>query len=127
MNKVNIRKKLPYYQKDIDKAIINLLLSYDKRIKPTTIKGFVVDAIRGHAHFKEGIFSVPEWSINKGYDHFTYYVAHEMAHIISYRKYKAQNHDKDFYRVFIKICPLRLQHYELEYIKRSKLYGVKEK
>ena len=92
------------------------------------IRGNIMDVARGVA-FKNKIV-VPYWAYkphhpkniktNGGY--FIYYVAHELAHIIAYKKFGvACGHDSNFYAVFLEICPKEYQHFELEY-KKTEAY-----
>jgi len=123
-----IVRHLSEHDEKISKEIIDLLFNYDKRIKSTTIKGYVIKGVRGRAYTEHGQFTVPNWTFVRGAGYFTYYVAHELAHIIAARKYSgAAIHDKYFYKVFCKLCPKDLQHYEIDYKKRSSRFGVKEK
>ncbi len=56
-------------------------------------------------------------------------IAHEMSHIISWRKnHENGAHDRAFYEVFKKLCSCNCQKYELSYKKRAGIsYGVPEK
>lgn len=100
--------------------IIKVLLSaYDKRINPKGIRGYVVASKRGHAYTSQSEFTVPEWAYNKSIEYFTYYIAHELSHIIAYRKFSAHGHNKEFYDVFKRICPRDLQYHEISYLKKK--------
>lgn len=126
----------------IDSAIKDLLSEYDKLesekdVDITEIKGYVVDGRRGMAHLKEGYFTVPLWALKKGLDYsiekgindyFTYYTAHELSHILAYRKYNdlKGHHDFRFYEIFMKICPKEFQYHELHYKKSAVKYGIEK-
>lgn len=126
MKKPIIRNKCPQHQHHLDALIPWLLLQYDKRISVNTFKGYVTDTRRGRAYVSKGIFTVPLWAYNRGSDYFMYYAAHEMSHIIAWRKnHKGVSHDKYFYDVFKKLCPITHQKHELGYKKRAGVsYGV---
>jgi predicted SprT family Zn-dependent metalloprotease len=49
-----------------------------------------------------------------------YVVAHEIAHIINFKRNgrNQDNHGPKFHEIFKEICPKPFQHYELEYMKR---------
>ena len=120
-----IRKICHVHEAEINSVISNLLLNYDKRINPCLIKGYVTDGYRGRAYCKENMFSVPLWAYNRGLDYFTYYTAHEISHIISWRRYKNNIHDAKFYEIFKELCPKDVQHFELHYKKQANVrYGV---
>lgn len=126
MKKTAIRMKCVRYQYEIDGMISWLLNQYDKRISDKSFNGYITDTCRGRAHVAEGQFTVPLWAYKRGNDYFTYYVAHEMSHIIAWRKnHNGVAHDKHFYEVFKKLCPISCQKYELGYKKRAGVsYGV---
>ena len=76
--------------------------------------------IRGENRF----ISIPLWAYRKGEDYFSYYVCHELSHQFA----NGFSHDKKFYKVFKRICPENIQHFELEYKPRNaKAAGIKEK
>ncbi len=126
MRKIAIRKICYNHQQEIDHLISKLLFNYDKRLSSKNFKGYVTDTCRGRAHVAEGQFTVPLWAYKRGNDYFTYYVAHEMSHIIAWRKnHKCVAHGKHFYDVFKQLCPISCQKYELGYKKRAGVsYGV---
>jgi hypothetical protein len=57
-------------------------------------------------------FSVPMWAWDRGNNYFTYYICHELSHILA----KGFKHDVYFYNKFKKICPTYLWIYEHEYL-----------
>lgn len=122
--KLHLKKVKSSYQVELNNAISFLLKKYDKRMTPNSIKGYVTDTRRGYAHVEENIFSVPLWAYKRGPDYFVYYIAHEVAHILCWRKYFDSNHDYKFYAIFKEICPKEFQHYELHYKKSSVKYGI---
>lgn len=101
------------------------------------INGFIADVERGRARFSTLQFTVPLWVYNKnapflfmkeeGY--FTYYVAHELSHVLSYKKYNlnGKGHGENFYKIFKIVCPKEYQHFELHYKPSSKKYGINKK
>ena len=129
MRKIAIRKICYNHQQEIDHLISKLLFNYDKRLSSKNFKGYVTDTYRGRAYIREAQFTVPLWASKQGSDYFTYYTAHEMSHIISWRKnHENGAHDRAFYEVFKKLCPCNCQKYELSYKKRAGIsYGVPEK
>jgi len=75
-------------------------------------KFYVVDQTRGWCKYKNKYITIPVWVLRKGRDFGIYYIAHEIAHIISGHGAK---HGHKFMRAFRTICPEHLQHYETEY------------
>lgn len=76
-----IRKIVHKHQNKIDTIIEKLA----KKIKedPNDYNGFVADVAYGRAR-EDGTFTVPLWALRKKKEgYFTYYVAHEMAHVRS--------------------------------------------
>jgi len=111
-------------QKELDEVQTKLLKKY-YNIKPgykltKYIKGYVVDQCRGHG--RKYYYSIPLWAYKRGKDYFTYYIAHELTHMLS-----GKGHRKQFYDVFKQICPDHLQFNEYDYLKKSKNYGIKMK
>lgn len=123
-----IKSIQPQFQKQIDNITDRLLSDFNKiesDIDFDGIKGYVTDTVRGHA-YNDGRFTVPVWAYkSKKEGYFNYYVAHELAHQLRYKKYETDGvHDFKFYSIFIVICPKDLQHYELEYKKTASKYGI---
>ena len=86
--------------------------------------GYVTNTQRGLSYY-EGFFSVPLWAWEKGPEYFTYYVAHELSHQIRYKRFGDSGvHDEHFYSVFKEVCPVHLQHYELNYKKSFAKYAA---
>lgn len=129
-----LRKIQPQFQEQIDNMIAGILLHtpyYDFRKE---VRGYIADVTRGQAHYKENMFTVPYWAFKPAYPknlssnggYFIYYVAHELAHLIGYKKYGVRcNHDFRYYEVFMEICPKDCQHFELAYKKTASKYGIK--
>jgi hypothetical protein len=94
-----------------------------------------VDATVGRAYFYQNTFTVPYWAFNpndwrnkrtnQGY--FIYYVAHELSHLLTVKKYNDNKckHDYKFYSIFMEICPKEYQYFELGYKKTAAKYGIK--
>lgn len=65
--------------------------------------------------------AIPEWSLHTNFhgcsdDTFCYYyVAHELAHAVV-GGYEEIDHGALFYDAFRQLCPIHLQHWELEYL-----------
>lgn len=90
------------------------------------ITGYITDTKIGEAEFEALTFTVPLWAYERtGY--FTYYVAHELSHLLAYIKYgdKGKGHGEYFYEVFMEICPQKLQYFELCYEPSFEQYFVK--
>jgi len=126
----------PHLQERIDKAIANILTStpYNEFIKE--VKGYIADVVRGKSHTKNNTFTVPYWAYKPDYPknrksnggYFIYYVAHELSHLIAYKKFKhGSNHNFEFYQIFMEICPKEYQHFELNYKKTAAKYGIAKK
>lgn len=87
--------------------------------------GYIVDQEYGKAWSKYNLITIPLYaykSKKKGY--FTYYIAHELSHIVARKstKKKIESHGKEFYKYFNIICPKKYKHYELDYKPSSKKY-----
>lgn len=89
-------------------------------LKPYRV--YVTGAIRGYADYNEKYITIPKVAIEKyPWEYFLYYVAHEMSHILV-REKKLTNrtpHNESFYQCFRQLCPVELQHYELNYKPRG--------
>lgn len=115
---------------------INILLK-DKELDAKGIVGFIADVKVGRARYSTMQFTVPLWTYTKkaviGYrrheGYFTYYVAHELSHLLAYKKYKnkGKNHGEKFYEIFKIICPSEYQYFELYYKPSAKKYGINKK
>jgi predicted metal-dependent hydrolase len=121
-----LNKIIHKYDEIINKTAQELLYNYDKRLSVNSIKGYVTDTTRGMAYGDEKIYTVPFWSYKRSKKYFTYYVAHELSHIIQAMKYKYTLHDEKFYDIFKRICPTEFQHYELHYKKSAGRYGIRK-
>lgn len=108
---------VPRLQSEID-AAVSLLSPAWGWIRP--VKGYVVSSDRGKSYITQRSISVPEWAYDKGSDYFLYYVAHELAHILSC----SVHHDYRFYKIFMEICPVEFQGHELGYKPSAKNYGI---
>ena len=83
------------------------------------------------AYLKEDIFKGRKiWSIrsNPKTDNLTsffiYYLAHEISHVLNSPKVKS--HGNRFYKIFTRVCPVELQHYELTYKTKTASKYIKE-
>lgn len=129
------RKIQPHLQNHIDKAIDEILITTPYHEFINDVRGYITDTRRGQAHSKINVFTVPYWAFKPSYPknlktnggYFLYYVAHELAHLITYLKYGGNcNHDYRFYETFMEICPKEHQHFELNYKKTSIKFGITE-
>ena len=128
-----LRKICYHLQSQINEVISILISECKTEYDIKGIVGYVADTTRGFSHF-DGQFTVPLWAYDKRYKgkgsfgeegYFTYYVAHELAHQLRYKKYgKDGSHDYRFYEIFMDICPKQFQHFELEYKKTASKYGI---
>jgi len=128
MRKRSIRLIYPEYQDELDSIIKSLLLTYNKGAHLHKIHAHVTGTVRGRA-YKTYQFTIPLWAYNRGKDYFTYYTAHELSHILVYIKYRgieSRPHGEEFYIIFRQLCPLEVQHYELEFRPSCKNYGIRE-
>jgi hypothetical protein len=121
------------FQKHIDKVIVSLLKRTPYRKLRKEVRGHIAIMERGMASYQHNLFFVPYWafyprhpknvSSNGGY--FIYYVAHELSHILAYKKHGVRcGHDPRFTEIFETICPKEHQHFEEEY-KVASNYGVR--
>jgi len=97
---------------------------------------------RGHAYWNSTgyyKFCVPFWAYQKQAPHkgrkifritprinsyFVYYIAHEISHVLN--DPKLQSHGHEFYKIFTRVCPIELQHYELGYKTKTASKYIKE-
>lgn len=75
---------------------------------------FAVNQNHGACYYRKKYITIPTWAWYRGDDYVTYYVAHEVSHMLG-----PCYHDGEFYQVFLKICPDYAQHYELDYKPRA--------
>jgi len=121
----NLRKIQPHLQSQLDDIVKTLISSYPEKIKINKLKWYVTDTYKGCA-LRDGQFTVPMWAYEKGIDYFTYYTAHELAHQVTRQKHgENHHHGAKFYSIFRELCPAHLQHHELRYKKRAKIYIVR--
>jgi len=128
-----LRKIQPHLQSNIDTAIDSILNNTVYNKYRNGIKGYIADVRAGQAHYKDCVFTVPYWAYKPDYPknlkthggYFIYYVAHELAHLLSFKKHGEKcNHDHRFYEIFREICPSQYQYFELGYKKSSGKYGI---
>jgi len=86
-------------------------------------KVYLVDQCRGRAYTEKGFITIPLWAERKGKDYLLYYIAHELSHILSY----SHLHGFVFYKMFMQICPERLQHHELHYKPSAIGFGIRKR
>lgn len=126
----------PQIQNKIDEVIDGILCNTPYNDFRKEIQGYVADVVRGRAYSKEAVFTVPYWAYRPTYPknrktkggYFIYYVAHELTHLIAHKKFGGRcNHDSNFYKIFMEICPKEYQHFELGYKKTAAKYGISKK
>jgi len=95
---------------------------------------YVTRTNRGMCYGHKKIITVPFWVFEKegakrGKDYYLYYMFHELAHalVIELTGDYHGAHGKAFMRYFKSICPVHLQHHELDYKpKLAKAAGIKK-
>jgi len=126
-------KVQPQFQEQIDKKISGILVRTSYYRFRKEVRGYIADVTRGQAYYKYNMFTVPSWAYHPGYrknlssqgGYFTYYVSHELAHLIAYKKYGVScKHDSRFYEIFKEVCPKKYQYFELDYKKTASRYGI---
>jgi len=78
-----------------------------------------VDQRRGRAYFGYNDVTIPQWCLSECNGYVTWYVAHELSHMLARNRYGTRGHTVDFYRALVDICPRPHQNYEYGYQKRS--------
>jgi len=130
---ITLPQALPDSQKKIHKVVVSVLKRTPYRKYRKDVRGYIADVQRGEAHYQPCVFIVPYWAFNPTHPkniaanggYFIYYVAHELSHIIAYKKHGVKcGHDARFYEIFEKICPKEHQYFEETY-KSSPHYGVR--
>jgi len=119
--KTKWKKVRKEFQEELDAVVTELSI---ERLgdRSKDVEGVIVDVRQGKAFPSRGEFSVPLWSLRRGRGFFTYYVAHELAHLYA----ETGSHDERFYRWFKLICPEEFQGYEYSYKpKMAESCGVK--
>jgi predicted SprT family Zn-dependent metalloprotease len=121
---VNLAYIRPELQKQIDGMIIKMLKRSPYRGFRKDVHGYIANLQRGEAHYQYNAFFVPYWAFNPNHPknigskggYFIYYVAHELSHMIAFKKHGVRcYHDARFYEIFETICPKEYQHFELQY------------
>lgn len=96
------------------------ILSHTKYEMPYGWCVYAVNSRRGKCSYHNKYISIPQWAINKDEAYLTWYVAHEMAHMITWAyKHVADNHGPVFMSVLKEICPIESQQYEYTYKPRN--------
>lgn len=125
------KKIQPQFQQALDlvkNCLISNFIEIDNSFDTNNIKCYIVDQNRGRAYLKESMFTIPLFAYNKGLEYFTWYVAHELSHILRFKKYNDYgSHDRRFYEIFTQVCPTCSQHHELHYKKSAVRFGVSKK
>ena len=111
---------------------------YQEKFGDTGFTIYVVDQRCGRVRYSARTCTIPRWCIKNpetgnaihklGYkgellsSFWIYYLAHELAHVIS----KSGSHGSEFMKTFIEICPAELQFFEIGYKPRNaKAAGIK--
>ena len=93
-------------------------LSLPRRAIP---KIYLVNQRRGRAYLGKDFVTIPQRAETAGKGYLLYYITHELSHILS----KSAYHDFAFYKMFMQICPEKLQHHELKYKPTAVKFGIK--
>jgi hypothetical protein len=108
----------------VEPMMYELIENADFEIKPIAI--YCVNQKCGWYHHRKKYITVPSWIINRpmGNGFLKYYVAHELAHAVTYAQYPeygtlCTGHGPLFMENFKKICPKEFQHFELGYKPRN--------
>ena len=100
-----------------------LITAYEHRyLSEVTV--WCVEQRRGRAYFGYNDITIPKWCLRKEEVEarpgvISWYVAHELAHMLARKRWGARGHCLDFYRALVDICPRAYQKYEYGYQKRS--------
>ena len=130
------RRRPPRVMDDLTRRLLNEslpLLTPEARSLAAATRIFVVNSRVGRAAYRTGTATVPGW-VFKPKVHFcsrvqveggpafaAYYLAHELAHILS----RSRDHGPAFMAAFQRLCPVQLQFYEHAYKpRRAKDAGV---
>lgn len=107
-----------------ESKIYALTLFRKKKIKlPRNIKWSISTTNRGRATSRlcdDGIrrygITLPVYALRRK-DYKKYYAIHELAHVAAVHGYglASANHGEDFYKVFLKACPVEWLKWELDY------------
>jgi hypothetical protein len=132
----NLSNIQPQLQEQIDNMIAWILFHTPYYEFRKEVRGYIADVSRGQAIYKYNMFTVPYWAYKPTHSknlsskggYFIYYVAHELAHLIAFKKHGGRcNHDFRFYEVFKEVCPKNYQYFELDYKKTASNYGISKK
>lgn len=91
------------------------------------IPSYFVKQSRGRAWYVKGKphhFTIPIWILNRSREYQMWYVAHEVSHIVDVIRRGKSDHGPEFHKILKDICPKESQHYEWDYMKRSKARGL---
>jgi len=123
-----LRKIQHHLQAEINAVISELIVNSKEQYDIGEIKGYVSDLARGYSYSNGRQFTVPLWAYDYKEDgYFTYYVAHELSHQLSYNHSLKGVHDFIFYEIFMNVCPKELQHFELDFRPSASKYGISKK
>lgn len=119
-------KLQPQFQHEVN--LIAQILMAAAGYKANGITGHVTDTQIGKASPTLNQFTIP-YRVYKDRkrrrSYYIYYIAHELSHLVRMHIHgKIGNHDAEFYEIFKQICPEKWQHYELNYKKSCKKYGI---
>ena len=118
---IKCRKVMDRIIKSVRKK--GLITAYERRyLSEVTV--WCVEQQRGRAYYGYNDITIPKWCIRKEEIEeipgvISWYVAHELAHLLAMKRWGAKGHGIDFYKALVDICPRPYQKYEYGYQKRS--------
>jgi hypothetical protein len=126
-------KKLPanidwYYTLEVLPELLGKLPQWVQK-ELDAIPSYFVNQDRGRAYSynkKPHCFTLPMWILKRPIDYQVWYICHEASHILDMNRRGFSDHSAAFHKILKEICPLESQHYEWEYMKRSKARGLGE-
>lgn len=76
---------------------------------------YAVDQSCGTTYYDEEVVTVPTWVWDSAEGKLTWYVAHELSHVLTYLIDHHGNHGRPFQERLKRICPKEYQHFEYDY------------
>jgi predicted metal-dependent hydrolase len=99
-------------QLEVSLRIILNNLAFSDIAQIRKFKIYIVDQESGWCNYAKKYVSIPLWALKeRKQDYCTYYVAHELTHILT----PWQKHNWKFYEELKRVCPKCCIHYELTY------------
>jgi hypothetical protein len=127
-NETKPRKRTPQHDRLVNSIAVQLLRDANEfDTYPDDVRIFAVNQVSGAYSSRKKWITIPLWAINDAkkknveeHDYVTYYIAHELAHAITWVKVGSRvNHGPEFMKEFKNLCPKRLWHHEIGYKPRN--------